>query len=56
LGHRAADASDADANVVRMQQTEGAGRITWQRLDASAPADVVLTSAASRVAASTADV
>ena len=51
--HRAADASDAAANVLRMQHTEGAGRITWQRLDATAPADVVSTSAA-RMAASTA--
>jgi predicted kinase len=54
LQKRRADASDADAAVLRLQATQGAGQITWQRLDASAPADVLLARAASRLGASTA--
>ncbi len=53
LQHRGADASDADAGVLRTQAAHGAGQITWQRLDASASADVVLENAASRIGAST---
>ena len=54
LRRRVADASDADVDVLHMQSAPGAGHITWQRLDASAAADVVLASAASRIAAATA--
>ena len=36
IGHRGADASDADAAVVRMQLARDPGAITWDRLDASA--------------------
>lgn len=49
LQHRGADASDADAGVLRLQTAHGAGQMTWQRLDASASADVVLENAASRI-------
>ena len=49
-----ADASDAGAGVLHMQQVQGAGQITWQRLDASPAEDVVLASAASRLAAANA--
>jgi hypothetical protein len=40
--------------VLHIQSVRGAGHITWQRLDASAAADVMLASAASRIAAATA--
>jgi aminoglycoside phosphotransferase family enzyme/predicted kinase len=36
------DASDADADVIRMQSGQPTGVITWQRIDASASAAVVL--------------
>jgi aminoglycoside phosphotransferase family enzyme/predicted kinase len=36
------DPSDADEAVVRRQRTQDPGRIDWHRVDASAPADVVL--------------
>ena len=49
LQHRGADASDADAGVLRRQAAEGAGQITWHRLDASAAAGVVLGHAASLI-------
>jgi predicted kinase len=39
------DASDADANVVRMQRDQDTGDIRWGRLDASAQAASVLSSA-----------
>jgi predicted kinase len=52
LQHRGADASDADVGVLRMQAAQGAGQITWQRLDASASAGVLLKNAAARVGAS----
>ena len=39
------DASDADATVVRMQRARDTGDIRWYRLDASAPAASVLSSA-----------
>ncbi len=39
------DASDADANVVRMQRAQDIGDIRWCRLDASVPAASVLSSA-----------
>ncbi len=35
------DPSDADAAVVRLQQTQDIGSMTWHRLDASLPGDVV---------------
>ena len=53
LRHRGADASDADADVLRMQAAYGAGPITWPQVDASLPADLVLTRVASRIGAST---
>ena len=43
------DASDADANVVRMQRAQDIGDIRWCRLDASVPAASVLSSATDRV-------
>jgi len=50
MRRRRADASDADADVLRGQYAQGAGRVGWRRLDASAPADTVLACAASEVA------
>lgn len=47
LRRRRADPSDADADVVRMQVLQGAGTVTWHRLDASAATDVVLARALS---------
>jgi len=52
LQQRTGDASDADASVLRTQQAQGAGPMTWHRLDASAPADAVLADAGSHVATS----
>ena len=43
------DASDADANVVRMQRAQEIGDIHWSRLDASGPAASVLSAATDRV-------
>ena len=43
------DASDADADVVRMQRAQDTGDIRWSRLDASVPAAAVLSSATDRV-------
>ena len=43
------DASDADANVVRMQRAQDIGDIRWSRLDASGPAAAVLSAATDRV-------
>jgi aminoglycoside phosphotransferase family enzyme/predicted kinase len=45
------DPSDADADVVRMQRARDAGPITWDRLDASLPAALVLSAALHRVRA-----
>ncbi len=42
---RRSDASDADANVVRMQRAQDIGDIRWPRLDASVPAAAVLATA-----------
>jgi len=39
---RAGDPSDATADVVRMQLAQDSGAIGWLRIDASAPAEVVL--------------
>jgi len=36
------DPSDADAAVVRAQHAAGTGPITWDRVDASSPADIVV--------------
>src|SRR5688572_23765898 len=47
--HRRNDASDADANVVRMQRAQDIGDIRWSRLDASVPSASVLSSATDRV-------
>jgi uncharacterized protein len=49
LRQRVADASDADADVLRKQCAQGAGPIAWERLDALAPPDAVLGKAASVV-------
>ena len=38
------DASDADANVVRMQRARDTGQIAWLRVDASRSAPSVLSS------------
>jgi aminoglycoside phosphotransferase family enzyme/predicted kinase len=54
LRRRGADASDADAGVLRMQAAQGAGQISWQRIDASGAADAVLANAVSRIGVSTA--
>ena len=43
------DASDADANVVRMQRAQDIGDIRWSRLDASGPAASVLSTATDSV-------
>jgi len=50
LRRRSVDASDADADVLHMQEVQGAGQVTWQRLDASATAASVLASAAPCIA------
>lgn len=44
--HRTADASDADARVVRLQLVQGAGAITWHCIDASSSAEDMLRCAA----------
>ena len=44
------DASDADANVVRMQRAQDIGDIRWSRLDASVSAASMLSSATDRCA------
>jgi aminoglycoside phosphotransferase family enzyme/predicted kinase len=43
------DASDADASVIRLQRAQDIGDIRWCRLDASASAASVLSSATDRV-------
>jgi predicted kinase len=43
------DASDANADVIRLQQQEGAGVMTWHRLAASASPDMVLKGAAAYI-------
>ena len=43
------DVSDADATIVRMQRAQDTGDISWNRLDASAPASSVLSSAKDRI-------
>jgi predicted kinase len=48
-GQRRNDASDADAEVVRLQRAQDTGDIRWCRLDASAPTASVLSSAMDRV-------
>jgi hypothetical protein len=42
---RHADASDADAAVVRLQRTQDTGPIRWGRIDASGSASSVLSGA-----------
>ena len=42
---RSNDASDADAGVIRTQCAQDTGGIRWSRLDASAPAASVVSSA-----------
>lgn len=41
--------SDADANVVRLHCEQGAGAVTWCRVDGARPAAAVLTSVLERV-------
>jgi predicted kinase len=53
LQRRVADASDADADVLHKQCGQGAGPVTWRRLDASAAPETVLEHAASAVATTT---
>lgn len=55
LRRRVADASDADADVLRKQYAHAAGPVSWRRLNAAARPDVVLRDAASAVGAATAD-
>jgi predicted kinase len=43
------DPSDADADVIRLQQQQGSGVMTWHRLDASSSPDTVLKYAATYV-------
>jgi predicted kinase len=43
------DASDADANVVRMQHAQDTGDVRWHRVDASVSTTVVLSSAIDHV-------
>ena len=45
IAQRRNDASDADADVVRLQRAQDIGDIGWCRLDASGPAASVLLSA-----------
>lgn len=45
VSHRTADASDADADVVRRQVEEPLGEIEWHRLDASRPLEAVAADA-----------
>lgn len=48
---RIGDPSDATADVVRMQLAQDTGAIGWLRIDASAPAEVVLQEVLSHLAA-----
>jgi predicted kinase len=41
-GARERDASDADANVARAQESYELGALTWQRVDASGTPDETL--------------
>ena len=43
------DPSDADADVIRLQQQQGTGVMTWHRLEASSSPDTVLKDAAQYV-------
>jgi uncharacterized protein len=52
LRDRVADASDADASVLRLQQVRGVGEISWHRIDAAAAADIVVGAAASHLGTS----
>jgi predicted kinase len=52
LQRRGPDVSDADADVLRLQAAQGAGQITWPRLDASVSSETVLANAVSRIGAS----
>jgi aminoglycoside phosphotransferase family enzyme/predicted kinase len=51
VGARIGDASDADANVARQQQTYDVGALTWAQVDASGTPDEVLRHALSALAA-----
>jgi predicted kinase len=48
---RGPDASDSTAAVVRLQQTQEVGAITWTRVDAAAPAAAVFEQVAAHVRA-----
>ena len=43
------DASDADADVIRIQQQQGTGVMTWHRVEASPSSEMVLESTAKYV-------
>jgi len=43
------DPSDADGDVIRLQQQQGTGAMTWHRLEASSSPDTVLKDAAQYV-------
>ena len=43
------DPSDADADVIRLQQQQGTGALTWHRLEAASSPDTVLKDAAQYV-------
>ncbi len=49
VGTRAGDASDADANVARMQDQLDLGRITWSKVDASGTAEDTLIRARAKL-------
>jgi predicted kinase len=49
---RDGDASDATAEVVRVQLNRGVGAITWERIDASVPPKAVLQHTLTRLQAS----
>jgi aminoglycoside phosphotransferase family enzyme/predicted kinase len=46
IEQRRNDPSDADAAVIRLQQQQGTGAMTWQRFEATSPPEMVLNSAA----------
>lgn len=46
VDHRAADASDADTGVVKLQQDKDVGAIDWRRIDAGGAAETVVAAVA----------
>jgi predicted kinase len=45
VAERVTDPSDADASVIQLQQAEDVGEISWHRVDAAMPSEVVLRKA-----------